>query len=189
MSNYFNSPDGLVANLRILFSKFRTSRTWDMSLMQASDNLAEHIVRVQMIAFHIAYTEGYRSLAKLGAVSVESLLHVPSELKDRAFHVDETQSIFTRRNENASYYDMYHSKMGTSLVSHTPVWHERSIFTQIVREADTLDYDFELTELLAENTGMIKLEDFYEVRKSVRDKMLHTDSAKAIWYAIYQDLV
>jgi len=156
----------------------RVARTWVQFTGAPMANVAEHTLRVAWIAMAIARREGAD-----GARCVQlALVHDLAETRTGDVHY--LSRTYVERREDDALRD---AVAGTSLDEDVrALWDEyhamASAEARIVKDADNLDCDLELTE--TPDTALIA--SLAPTRARVRDK-LHTDTARALFDAIYAD--
>ncbi len=156
----------------------RVARTWAQFTGAPMANVAEHTLRVAWIAMAIARREG----GDAGRVVQLALVHDLAETRTGDVHY--LSRMYVERREDDALRD---AVLGTSLQEDAgALWDEYhamgSLEARIVKDADNLDCDLELTEV--GDTGFTA--SLAETRRRVRDK-LHTDTARALFDAIYAD--
>lgn len=150
------------------------SRTWSQFGGLNFANLAEHTLRVMWISTLIAKYEK----ANIGKVLKLSLVHDLGETRVGDAH--HLAKIYTQRNEDKA---IEHSLFNTVVEKDLhELWNEykkkKSLESKIVKDADNLDCDFELQEIMYAgakmNNGLV------HVRKSVY-KEFFTETAKKFY--------
>jgi putative hydrolases of HD superfamily len=169
-------------NLELLYEvgAFRwVRRTWEQFFSGDAASNAEHSFRVAWTALLIANME-----RKVGQkIDQEKLLKM-AMLHDlpesRTGDVNYLSRQYTKRNENLAAADIL---ANTALEKEfLELWQEfeqrKSIEAKIVKDADILDVDLELSEMKAE--GRI-LPDRFKPHRSLNKSILFTKSAKKLW--------
>ena len=155
------------------------NRSWVQFLSPNFANLAEHHFRVMWLALMIAAKEGLQDTEKVVKMA---LVHDIAE--SRAGDVHYVSRQYTERNEELGIKDML---ADTALEEEfLSLWQEyedrQSMEAKIVKDADNLDIDFELSEQSA--MGNTVGESFHDARKQVSQNKLYTETAQAIWQEI-----
>ncbi len=155
------------------------SRSWKRFLNSDVANNTEHTLRVIWIALFLAEREGVENVEK---VLKMALLHDVGE--SRTGDVDYLSRQYTERKEDEAISDIFG---GTSLEQEFRVlWDEyaerKNIESQIVKDADNLDVEFELAEQRACGHSMGSV--WQERRKKSVYPKLFTQSAREIWNAV-----
>lgn len=153
------------------------SRMWTQFGGLNVANLAEHTLRVMWIATVIAKHEN----ADLGKVLQLSLVHDLGET--RAGDVSYLSRMYVKRDEaTAVEHSISETEIENEIFEWWSEYEERhSLESKIVKDADNLDCDFELKELL--HTGAKLPVSLAETRSSVYER-LFTGTAKRIFKAI-----
>jgi putative hydrolase of HD superfamily len=160
-----------MGNIRLI------DRMWRRFHFQDSANVAEHHFRVFWIAIVIAANEPGE--IDTGKVAKLCLLHDITE--SRVGEVDYISRQYVDRKEELAINDMLDS---TSVEDeYLKLWHEyelrESIEAKIVKDADTLDVDFELAEQVSRGNTIGTR--WTKDRQKVADTKLYTDTAKSIY--------
>jgi putative hydrolase of HD superfamily len=156
----------------------RVARTWAQFTGAPMANVAEHTLRVAWIAMVVARREG----ADPGRCAQLALVHDLAETRTGDVHY--LSRMYVERREDDALRD---AVAGTSLQDDAAeLWDEyhaqESLEARVVKDADNLDCDLELTETPdAALVGALT-----PTRARVRDK-LHTDTARALFDAIYAE--
>jgi len=155
------------------------SRTWKQFFAPATENLAEHILRVTWTALTIAKHEGVTNTDKIIKMA---LVHDLSE--SRSVDVHYVSRLYAERFEAAAIRD---TLAGTALAAEfIELWEEcekrDTIEAKIIKDADNLEVDLELQELAA--MGYTIKNALKEVRQQVGETKLYTETAKKMWQAI-----
>ena len=140
-------------------------------------NLAEHHLRVFWIAMIIAEHEQGADTGKVGKLA---MVHDITE--SRTGDVDYLSRQYVERNEQLGMEDML---AGTAIEAEfKQLWHEyeqrETLEAKIVKDADTVDVDFELLEQAAKGEN---LRSKWPMRANVADK-LYTETAKRLFAAV-----
>ncbi|HEX8389917.1 MAG TPA: HD domain-containing protein [Candidatus Saccharimonadales bacterium] len=151
-------------------------RMWVRFLRDDFANLAEHHFRMFWIAMVIASRE---KGVDTGKVAKMVLVHDIAE--SRAGDVDYLARQYVERNEELAIKDML---AGTSLEKEFyELWEEyearTSLEAKIVKDADNLDVDFELSEQAAKGSSLKK--DWTTNRNYVSQNKLYTKTAKSLY--------
>lgn len=154
-------------------------RTWKQFRMPDASNLAEHSFRVAWIALIIAKNEGILDTGKIVKLAIA---HDIAE--SRTGDVNYMQREYTVRHEEEGVKDMLQE---TSLADEfIQLWLEaeskQTIEAKIIKDADNLDVDIELSEL--ETIGYTVRKAWTEGRKTVYETKLYTETAKRLWEEI-----
>lgn len=139
-------------------------------------NLAEHHFRVFWIALVIAAHEGDVDTGKIAKLAI---LHDIAE--SRTGDVDYISRQYAERKEEMAITDMLE---GTIVEEEfMALWHEyetrESKESQIVKDADNLDIDFELAERAATGSTLKQIK--APSRQLVADTKLYTETAKKMY--------
>lgn len=156
----------------------RVARTWVQFTGAGMANVAEHTLRVAWIAMAIARREG----ADGARCAQLALIHDVAETRTGDVHY--LSRMYVERREDEALRDVV---AGTSLADDVEaLWAEyhaqESLEARVVKDADNLDCDLELTE----TPDAALVTSLRPTRDRVRDK-LHTDTARALFDAIYAD--
>ncbi|HEY1835706.1 MAG TPA: HD domain-containing protein [Candidatus Saccharimonadales bacterium] len=151
-------------------------RMWQRFNTPQLANLAEHHFRVFWIALVIASREGN---ADTGKIAKMAILHDIAE--SRTGDVDLLSRQYVERNEELGIQDILE---GTELEKEFyALWQEYeardSLEAKIVKDADNLDVDFELTEQAA--TGSTLSANTHETREFVAANKLYTKTARELY--------
>ena len=154
-------------------------RSWKHLLSADVQNLSEHHLRTLWIALVLAKHEGLRDTEKIMKLAI---VHDLSE--SRTGDVDFVQREYVKRNEKLGISEVFRGTVfGGEYVS---LWNEyseqRTPEARVVKDADNLDVDFEIAELLSK--GLKVPERWLEVRRFAAKSKLNTKSAKALWKAL-----
>lgn len=165
-----------VALLHEVGSLRRVARTWVQFTGAPMANVAEHTLRVAWIAMVLARREG----ADPGRCVQLALVHDLAETRTGDVHY--LSRMYVERREDEALRD---AAAGTSLEDEaTALWDEyhaqESLEARVVKDADNLDCDLELTET-PDAALVASLE---PTRRQVRER-LHTDTARALFDAVY----
>lgn len=151
-------------------------RTWRRFLREDFANLAEHHFRVFWIAMIIAAREKNVDTGKMAKMA---LIHDIAE--SRTGDVDYLSRQYVERYEEMGISDML---AGTAVEKEfRELWQEyeerTSLEAKIVKDADNLDVDFELSEQAAK--GSTLKENKQPMRQHVAETKLYTETAKQIF--------
>ena len=170
--NIVNDVDFLfeMGNIRLM------DRMWIRFLRDDFANLAEHHFRMFWIAMIIAAQE---KNVDTGKIAKMVLVHDIAE--SRAGDVDYLARQYVERNEKLAIKDML---AGTSIEDEFyTLWKEyedrKTIESRIVKDADNLDVDFELSEQAAKGSQLKSK--WSANRDYVAREKLYTDTAKKIY--------
>jgi putative hydrolase of HD superfamily len=160
-----------MGNIRLI------DRMWRRFHFQDSANVAEHHFRVFWIAMVIASHESEN--IDTGKIAKLCLLHDITE--SRVGEVDYISRQYVVRKEEEAINDMLAET--TIKEEYLKLWHEyelrESIEAKIVKDADTLDVDFELAEQVSRgNTMGVR---WMKDRQKVADTKLYTKTAKTMY--------
>lgn len=154
-------------------------RTWVQFLTPQFANLAEHHFRVMWLALTIATHEGAEDT---GRVAKMALVHDVAESRTGDVHYLSRQ--YVERNEELGIRDMLADTVLEQ--EFTQLWQEyetrESLEAKVVKDADNLDVDMELAEQAAMGNQVDR--SFTEVRSTVAETKLYTQTARDIWDAI-----
>lgn len=154
----------------------RVARTWVQFTGAPMANVAEHTLRVAWVAMVLARREG----ADPGRCVQLALVHDLAETRTGDVHY--LSRMYVERREDEALRD---ALAGTSLEDEaTALWDEyhaqESLEARVVKDADNLDCDLELTE----TPDAALVASLAPTRRQVRER-LHTDTARALFDAIY----
>jgi putative hydrolases of HD superfamily len=154
----------------------RVARTWVQFTGAGMANVAEHTLRVAWVAMAIARREG----ADGARCAQLALVHDVAETRTGDVHY--LSRMYVERKEDEALRDIV---AGTALQDDVAeLWAEyeaqESLEARIVKDADNLDCDLELTE----TPDAVFVASLEETRRRVRGK-LRTDTARALFDAIY----
>lgn len=150
-------------------------RAWIQHLAANCASNLEHTVRVVFLALLIARKEGVKNEEKIIKMA---LIHDLPETRtaDLAY----VHKVYTKTDDARAAHDLF---AGTSFADLEEVLEEyearKSEEAKIVKDADNLDVDLELRELMEQGNGVAKKKQ--PLRKIVRQKKLYTKTAKKIW--------
>jgi len=151
-------------------------RTWRQFLNPDFANVGEHTVRVMWIALIIAEHEGY---ADTGHLVKLALVHDLAESRSVDVHYVSRQYA-VRHEAEAIQATLEETAIAKEFLE---LWQEveerKTLPSQIVKDADNLDVDFELKEQTA--VGVQLGQDFAPMRKHVAETKLFTQTAKHLW--------
>ena len=151
-------------------------RMWRRFYSREFANEAEHHFRTFWIAMVIA---AHEQNVDTGKITKLVLVHDIAE--SRTGDVDYLSRQYVERNEELAIADMFD---GTSIQAEfTALWHEyeerKTIESQIVKDADNLDIDFELAEQAASGNPLQKL--WKSNREFVAKEKFYTKTAKDLF--------
>lgn len=148
-------------------------RTWRQFFQMDVANNAEHMFRVAWIALVIARHEGVKNEEKIVKMA---LLHDIAE--SRTPDTNYISKIYASRDEEKALSHMLSDTvLKREFEELFKEYEERaSIEAKIVKDADNLDVDFELSEMTAKGHTLKNVWKRAAVRKN-----LFTDTAKQIW--------
>jgi putative hydrolase of HD superfamily len=151
-------------------------RMWRRFHTRTFANVAEHHFRVFWIAMAIAAREGNVDTGKIAKMV---LVHDIAE--SRTGEVDYISRQYAERKEQLAMEDILD---GTSVKDEFyELWEEyekrESLESKIVKDADNLDVDFELLE--QEGMGSTLRGHWKEMRQSVADRKLYTETARQMF--------
>lgn len=148
-------------------------RTWKQFFQQNVANNADHMFRVAWIALTIARHEGVHNDEKILKMA---LLHDIAE--SRAPDTNYLSKIYSTRDEEKALTHMLQDTVFAK--EFHELFHEyeerKTIESQIVKDADNLDVDFEIHEMTAKGHTLKKI----WKRTAVREK-LFTKTAQRMW--------
>ncbi len=149
-------------------------RGWRQHLGMDCASVLEHIIRVAFLALIIARREG----ADENKVLKMALFHDLPEA--RVSDLSYVQKVYASADEERATADMLR---GTSLEDFAAIFREsearESLEAKIVKDADTLDIELELKELVSYGSSLPKK--LEHIRRAIRDKKLFTKTAQTIW--------
>lgn len=168
------------ADVRFLFEMGQIrliDRMWRRFHTEGFANLAEHHFRVFWIALVIAAQEGDVDTGKIG-----KMVMVHDIAESRTGDVDYIARQYVERNELLGIQDMLD---GTSLKDEFfDLWQEyetrKSLEAKIVKDADTLDVDMELSEQAAQGNKVFR-DAKTDLRKRDVRPLLFTEAAKMMF--------
>jgi putative hydrolase of HD superfamily len=151
-------------------------RMWRRFHTRTFANVAEHHFRVFWIAMAIAAREG-----KVDTGKIAKMVLVHDIAESRTGEVDYISRQYAERKEQLAMEDILE---GTSVKDEFyELWEEyekrESLESKIVKDADNLDVDFELLE--QEGMGSTLREHWKEMRQSVADRKLYTETARRMF--------
>lgn len=157
------------------------ARTWKQFYTPATENLAEHILRVTWLALTIAKYEGITNTDKILKMA---LVHDLSE--SRSVDVNYVSRLYAERFEAAAIRDTLAGTIHEQEL--LELWEEcekrETIEAKIIKDADNLEVDLELQELAA--MGYTIKQALDETRAQVGASKLYTETAKKLWQQIRQ---
>ena len=151
-------------------------RTWRQFLNPDFANITEHTLRVIWIALIIAKHEDVEDTGHLVKLA---LVHDVSESRSVDVHYLSRQYAI-RHEKEALEATLAQTSVEDEFVA---LWHEveerKTLASQIIKDADNLDVDFELREQAALGVQIGK--DFAPMRQHVGETKLYTETAKKMW--------
>lgn len=159
----------------------RTARTWNQFFGNDVANVAEHTIRMSRIAMILAKHEWVTNLWHILKLV---LVHDVGEIRSTDLHYFSKQYVV--RNEEKAIQDTFGKvNIGEEFIA---LWHEaegrETIESKIMKDADTLDPDFEIMEKMYEGHKIA------EIRKEDRlnriNATLFTETAKKLQREIYE---
>lgn len=152
-------------------------RMWRRFLSKDFANLADHHFRVFWIAMVIAAREGEVDTGKIAKMA---LAHDIAE--SRTGDVDYLARQYTERNEELAIHDMLaDTSLEKEFLEIVKEYEERkSLEAKIVKDADNLDVDFELSEQAVQGNAALA-EAWHASRKKNVRSILFTKTAKQIF--------
>jgi putative hydrolase of HD superfamily len=157
-------------------------RSWARFLNPSFQNNTEHMYRVAWIALTIAKYEGATNTDKILKMA---LLHDIAE--SRTGDVDYISRQYVERHEDKAITDMMTgTAIAAEIIALAREYEKREcIEAKIVKDADNLDVDFELSEQRAR--GHVTL---FQAKQNMRAKVaatkLYTGTAKQMWDEIQE---
>ncbi len=156
-------------------------RTWSKFFLSTPQNVAEHTVRVMRIALTLAKSEEWADLEK---VLLWALIHDLWEV--RWVDTNYVSSQYVERDEKLAVRD---ALAWTGFENELfPIREEmearETLEAQIVRDADTLEVEFELKEMIVEWSALAQ--DFLDQRSKVYPRKLFTESAKKMYTELFE---
>ncbi len=150
-------------------------RAWIQHLATDCASTLEHTLRVVFLALLIARKEGVRNEEKIIKMA---LVHdiVEARTADLAY----VHKVYTHSDEARAARDQFAGTTFSDLEDVLKEYEKRaSIEAKIVKDADNLDIDLELRELM--DVGNVVAKKKQPLRKFVRNKKLYTKAAKKLW--------
>ncbi len=151
-------------------------RTWQQFLGIQFANVSEHTLRVIWIALILAQHEGYTDTGHLVKLA---LVHDLAESRSVDVHYVSRQYVI-RKEKEAIEGTLANTSVAQEFLA---LWQEveerQTVASQIVKDADNLDVDFELREQAA--LGVQLETDFAKMRQHVGETKLYTETAKKMW--------
>ena len=150
-------------------------RAWIQHLATDCASNLEHTLRVVFLALLIARKEGVKNEEKIIKMA---LIHDLPEARtaDLAY----VHKVYTTTDDVGAGHDLL---AGTAFSDFEGILEEyekrASVEAKIVKDADNLDIDLELRELMEQGSLIAKKKQ--PLRKIVRNKKLYTKTAKKIW--------
>jgi putative hydrolase of HD superfamily len=152
-------------------------RTWKQFLSPGVANNAEHVFRVAWIAFTLAkYEKGKVNQEKILKMA---LLHDITE--SRTGDVNYLSRQYTKRNEEKAIHDMVEDTVHEKeLLALAKEYEERkTLESRIVKDADNLDVELEIRELIEKEPRIWKTISNSRNKKVL--PILYTETAKKFW--------
>lgn len=155
-------------------------RTWRQFFQTPVANDSEHSFRVAWIALIIAKEEKVKDEAKILKMAI---MHDVEET--RVPDTNYLSKIYTTRDESKAIKDMFQNTIFEKefIDLHREMKEKKTIESQIVKDADILDVDFEIQEQYYRGNLLKKI--WIEKRKKTA-KGLYTRTAKKIWKSLYE---
>lgn len=150
-------------------------RAWIQHLATDCASTLEHTLRVVFLALLIARKEGVKNEEK---VIKMALVHDLAEARtaDLAY----VHKVYTTTDDARAARDQFAGTAFTDLERILQEYEKReSKEAKIVKDADNLDIDLELRELMERGNVVAKKKQ--PLRKFVRDNKLYTKTAKKLW--------
>lgn len=176
------SPSPLARDIEFLFEVGcirHIQRTWRQFLNPDFANLTEHTLRVIWIALILAKHEGVTDTGHLVKLA---LVHDLSESRSVDVHYLSRQYA-TRHEDKAIAATLAETSIQEEFLA---LWHEveerKTLPSQIIKDADNLDVDFELREQAALGVQLTK--DLAPMRKHVGETKMFTETAKRMWQEV-----
>lgn len=153
-------------------------RAWRQFTNANFQNITEHTYRVIWIALILSKSE------KCDVLKIMKLALIHDLSESRTGDTDYLSRMYTERNEAKAMHDILKDTcLEEEFSGLFEELHERkTIESQIVKDADNLDVDFELSEQISEGKQFI--EEWLKIRDEVYKK-LYTNAAKKMWQEIY----
>ncbi|MBI2589690.1 HD domain-containing protein [Candidatus Berkelbacteria bacterium] len=151
-------------------------RVWKQFLGPETANCAEHLFRVAWIAFTIAKLEGAGDHEKILKLA---LLHDVAESRTGDVHYLSRQ--YTKRDDALATQDTFDGTIHEAEMLALAQEYEsrQSIEAKIVKDADNIDVELELSELRKRGHSMGEI--WIESRKKNVYPTLFTKTAQALW--------
>lgn len=155
-------------------------RTWKQFFQTPVANDSEHTFRVAWIALLLAKEEGVKNEGKILKMA---LMHDIEET--RVPDTNYLSKIYSTRDESKAIKDMFKGTIFEKefLELHHELKEKKTIESQIVKDADILDVDFEIQEQYYKGNQIKKI--WHSKRKSTAKK-LFTGAAKRMWDNLYK---
>lgn len=150
-------------------------RAWIQHLASDCSSTLEHTLRVVFLSLLIARREGVKNEEKLIKMA---LVHDLAETRtaDLAY----VHKVYTKTDDVRAARDLFAGTAFPDLEKVLREYEKRdSIEAKVVKDADNLDIDLELRELMEQGNLVAKKKQ--PLRKLVRDKKLYTKTAKKLW--------
>jgi len=150
-------------------------RGWKQHLGIDCASVLEHTLRVVWLALIIARRE---KGADENKVLKMALVHDMSET--RVSDLSYVQKVYVKADETMAIKDMFEGTMLEDFVDYFDEADKKeSLEAKIVKDADNLDLDIEMSEL--KNNGATVVGKWAEFRQALYEKKLYTETAKQIW--------
>ncbi len=150
-------------------------RAWIQHLATGVASNLEHTIRVVFLALLIARKEGVKSEEKIIKMA---LMH--DMMETRTIDLAYVHKVYSTTDDARAAHDQL---AGTAFADFEEILKEykkrQSIEAKIVKDADNLDIDLELKELM--DTGNQVAKKKQPLRKFVRNNKLYTKTAKKLW--------
>lgn len=155
-------------------------RTWKQFFQTPVANDAEHSFRTCWLALLIAKEEGVKDESKILKMA---LMHDAEET--RVPDTNYLSKIYSTRDELRAVQDMFQGTVFEKefIELHQELKEKKTIESQIVKDADILDVDFEIQEQYYKGNLLKKI--WLEKRRETA-KSLYTKTAKRIWKELYE---
>jgi putative hydrolase of HD superfamily len=150
-------------------------RAWIQHLATNCASTLEHTLRVVFLALLIARKEGVKNEEKILKMA---LVHDLAEARtaDLAY----VHKVYTKTDDARAAHDQFSGTMFKDLENVLKEYEKRmSKEAKIVKDADNLDIDLELRELMEQGSRAAKKKQ--PLRRLVRNKKLYTKTAKKLW--------
>lgn len=150
-------------------------RAWIQHLATECASTLEHTLRVVFLALLIARREGIKNEETIIKMA---LIHDLAEARtaDLAY----VHKVYSTTDDLRAAHDQFAGTVFPDLEDLLKVYEKRSsIEAKIVKDADNLDIDLELKEVM--ERGSLVARKKQPLRRLIRDKKLYTKTAKKIW--------